>query len=193
MRQDSQWLGVSLMSDNHPNACLRCLSTQAASAVTQTLLWRKINLCILLFLFPLCYYKSHLRLALILQNLAEMRGRDAWEQAAFNYTVMNWHLPGLSHSIWSPIKGMIYGLKRGCSAYPAAWLFEFTSSNKKLGSFGKLRYLDANFTLWHRTQGKLQSVLSMFYLLGQTGVWIILCWQDGERSFCEIRDHPKWS
>lgn len=77
------------MSDTHLDARLRCLSTQAASAVTQTLLWRKINFCILLFLFPLCRCKSHLRLALILQRSAETRGRDAAERAAANYTATN--------------------------------------------------------------------------------------------------------
>lgn len=143
MRRGSQWLGVSLMSDNHLDACLRCLSTRAASAVTQTLLWRKINFCVLLFPSPLCHCKSQLRLALILQHVAEMRGRDVSEQAAFNYAATNWHLPGLSHSIWSPIKGMIYGLKRGCPGCLAAWLFgEETNSQAVTRNWGLLANWD---------------------------------------------------
>lgn len=106
---------------------------------------------------PLCYYKSHLRLALILQHLAEMRGRDASEQAAFNYTVMNWHLPGLTQHLITNWRDDLWFKERmlclSCSL--VVWgRHQFTSSNKKLGSLGKLRYLDADFTLWHKTQGK---------------------------------------
>lgn len=156
------------MSDNHLDARLRCLSTQAASAVTQTLLWRKINFCVLLFLFPLCRCKSHLRLALILRHIAETRGRDASQQAAFNYAAINWHLPGLSHSIWSPIKGMIYGLKRGWPSCLAAWLFgEETNSETAIRNWGS-KSLEVNFTRWlispkHRVR-KLQNVLLEYNL-----------------------------